>query len=90
MNRLLILLQKFAEIWCNARVLCPALVAAWVGGSLAVQPPPPRGGGTFLGPWVFPNSGLVGLEIHPPPPLPPVTKQIPGQGANRDRHAAGA
>ena len=62
--------------------LCPtldaALVAAWVGGSLAVEQPPPTGGGAFLAPWVFPILGWMGLEIHPPPPRPPpVTKQAP-------------
>ena len=77
-NRLLIWLQKFAEIWCSARDLCPALVAAWVGGSLAVKHPPPHGGGTFLCPWVFPNFGWVGPggaagpgPCMRPPPVPP-------------------
>ena len=68
-NRLLIWLQKFAEIWCSARDLCPALVAAWVGGSSAVNPPPPpMGVGHF---WVLGFSKILGgwvLKFSPPPP----------------------
>ena len=53
-NRLLIWLQKFAEIWCSARDLCPALLAAWVGGSSAVNPPPPP-------PWGWDIFGSLGF-----------------------------
>ena len=63
LNRLLICdkISEISENWSNARVLCTALVVGWV----AVQPP--VGVGQNLGPWGFPNSGWVGLIIHPPP-----------------------
>ena len=38
----------------------------WVGGWVSKHPPPP-GGGTILGPLLFPKSGWVGLVIPPPP-----------------------
>ena len=45
-------------------------VGGWVGGCPTAPPPPRSGGGTILGPWVFPKSGWVGFIIHPPPPAP--------------------
>ena len=80
-NRLLIRLQKFAEIWCSARDLCPALVAAWVGGwvlGCQTPPPPPMGVGHF---WVLGFSQNLGGWVLKFTPPPPVTTQIPGLDA---------
>ena len=45
-------------------------VAGWVGG-WGLAPPPPRGGGTFLGPWGFQKSVAGGSLKSPPQPPPP-------------------